>query len=63
MPIRTRRKNQSDPYHFWVVCKGYDKTCIQIYCTTKLQQKHIIEMFGEIKEKGRIKYTITSGKI
>lgn len=40
-----------------------DDTYICAYTTTDLQKKHVIEMFAEIKEKGKTKYEIKSSKL
>jgi|CXWL01.1.fsa_nt_gi hypothetical protein len=40
-----------------------DDTFIDVYVTTDLQRKHVIEMFEDIKEGGKVKYHIDSDKI
>lgn len=40
-----------------------DDTFIDVYTTTDMQRKHVIEMFQDIKEKGKTKYKISSSEI
>lgn len=40
-----------------------DDTYIEVFTTTNLQRKHVIEMFEEIEENGKKKYKIESSKL
>ena len=49
--------------NYRIDCKAYDKTTITVFTTTPLQAKHVVEMFEEIIEKGRVKYKCSKTKL
>ena len=49
--------------NFRIEMIGYDETIITAFTTTEIQKRHVIEMFKNIKEKGKIKYKISSKSI
>jgi hypothetical protein len=49
--------------NFRVNMKAYDGTVITAFTTTKVQARHTKEMYGEITEKGQIKYRISIKKL
>lgn len=49
--------------NYRVDMKAYDGTVITAFTTTKIQARHTKEMYGEIIEKGQIKYKIKISKL
>jgi len=50
-------------FNYKIEMKAYDGTFINVYTTTPLQKRHVVEMFENIKEKGKIKYKIKTKKL
>ena len=50
-------------FNYKIEMEGYDDTYIRIFTTTSLQKRHVVEMFENIKEKGRVKYKIKTKKL
>ena len=63
MKRKNRKKRTKKKRNYKIEMKAYDNTFITVYTTTPLQKKHVIEMFEDIKERGRIKYAIKSKKV
>lgn len=62
--IKNEKSNTMKKFNYKIEMKSLlDDTFIDVYVTTPLQKKHVIEMFQDIKEKGKIKYSIKSTKI